>query len=318
MKCRKLSLMLLVVGSLCSAQDAVETNLYLAFNKEGPIAVGRITAVNTSEQNAVHENGILTFEVTEQLRGEPLPHSLDISYAWIDPNSQDYLITYAKGPPPGGFNLVRPVVGMRMLIIFPRRKPDTSSPLAVLNLDAGGDKWYPIIKRALEITNLTGEAKTNALLEALADPSKFMRVIAIHFLQQAPECRSGSSCCDRAVEILSKRAENGASEKERLQAIDWLELNLYDASAKDTTSNRLVVSNLLSLITDSNRNVRRQAVENLDRVFSPDMKWRPDPGKLAIPNRAEIMRVLKEEKAEGGESAKKAEHLANVIGVSKE
>jgi hypothetical protein len=306
----------LLATSVGWAQDTVETNLYLAFNKGGPIAIGRVASVDVKTKGADYENGTLTLEVTEQLRGEALPQSLTVPFGWADPNSPSYSFTYAKRPPPQGFDRILPVAGMRVLLMYPRRKPTAGAPLAVLNLDSGEEAWIPVIRRALAMTALTGAERTNTLLGGLSDPKKFIRVVAMHRLLEGPECVSGSTCRDKAVEILGKRAKAGP-EIDRLEAVEWLEHQFYDAPARDTTSNRQIISTLFALVTDQNSNVRKRAIGELDQVFSPDMNWRPSPAQVNISNPEDVARVLEEEQKEGGESAQRAKRVAMAIGSSK-
>src|SRR5262245_57145855 len=94
---------LLLLAAICGDQDAVETNLYLAFNKGGPIVLAKIVSVNVQSQTAPWESGTLKMEVTEQIRGESLPHTLGVRFSWVDPNSPEYVWAFIKRAPAHGF-----------------------------------------------------------------------------------------------------------------------------------------------------------------------------------------------------------------------
>jgi hypothetical protein len=302
----------LLFAAVCGAQDAVETNLYLAFNKGGPIVTGKVTSVNAQTQTPDHESGTLTLEITEHLRGDTLPHSLSVPFDWVDPNSQAYAMVYIKRPPPQGFDRVRPQPGMRVLVMFPRRKPAENGPLAVLNLDSGEETWVPAIKRAVAMEKLPDDARTETMVTAMSDPQKFLRVVAMHGLLQGTACQPGTPCRDKVVKVLSARASAGRG-KDRLEAMDWLTHRFYDASARETPANLAVAQNLLSLAADPDTEVRGQAIDDLDQLLSPDLAWHPDLGKLPISNRAEVKKALQEEQQKGGNRGEKAARLAAAV-----
>lgn len=316
-KWRKLAwLVPLLVASHCVAQDWVQSSLYLAFNQGGPIALGRVLSVNAKSQGQDYESGTLTMEISEQLRGEALAHSVDIPFAWSDPNSPSHIYAYLKRAPASGFDRVRPVANMHVLVIFPRRNPAQSLPITVLNLDAGEDSWIPLIKRAIAMASLSGEARVNSLISGLSDPSKFIRVIAMHGLLEGSDCLSGSSCRDRVVATLAQNAKVG-SESDRLDAIDWLAHRFYDASAQGTNANRAIVESLLAKVTDASAKVRGQAISDLDEMLSPDMKWHPDLSQAAGANHDATIRALRQEEQAGGQRGQKAKHLADAISTPK-
>ncbi len=306
----------LIMVNICVAQNAVETNLYLAFNKEGPIALAQVASVNGKEQGADEVRGTLTLAIGEQLRGESLPGSMEIPFVWISPSSQSYIFTYLKRPPPQGFERVRPVQGMHVLVMFPRRKPAQSMPLAVLNLDSSEDSWVPLIRRAVEMNSLAGEARNNSLIAGLSDASKFIRVTAMHGLLQGSGCMAGSDCRGRAVSVLLKNAMSGP-EGDRLDAIDWIAHRFYDASAGETAPNRNIAVSLVGLVTDSDKKIRDQAITDLDEMLSPALKWHPDLSKIAASTRDAVLRELHEEEQAGGDRAEKAQRLEDSLGMKK-
>jgi hypothetical protein len=312
-KWRKLSwILLLFLAGTCGAQDAVETNLYLAFNKRGPIVLGKIVSVNVQAQTADRETGMLTMEITEHLRGDSLPPTLDVKFDWVDPNSPGYTLAYIKRPPPQGFDRLRPAAGMHVLAMFSRRKPAANPPLAVLNLDSGEEAWVPHIKRAVAMDSLPGDGRTEALLTAMSDSQKFIRVVAMQGLLEGPACQTGSLCRDRVVKILAARAGVGVN-KDRLEAIDWLTHRFYDAPARETTANIAITQNLLALTADPDKDVRGQAIDDLDQILSPDLAWHPDLSKVPIPNRDAVMKSLQEEQQKGGVRGDRASRLATAI-----
>src|ERR1700758_2545122 len=104
----------IVLPSIAWGQGAVETNLYLSFNKDGPIAIGKIASLHIEQQSSAIERGTLSLDITQQLRGAPLPSRLEVRFNWVAPNSPEFL-GRLKGPPPSGFDRVRPVMGMNVL-----------------------------------------------------------------------------------------------------------------------------------------------------------------------------------------------------------
>ena len=80
----------LVLANIAWGQNAIETGLYVSFNKNGPIAFGKIAAVNIERQSATSESGTLSLDITEQLRGEPLPNRIETRFGWSSPGSLEY------------------------------------------------------------------------------------------------------------------------------------------------------------------------------------------------------------------------------------
>lgn len=303
---------MIVMATVARGQSAIETGLYLSFDKNGPIAIGKIASIDIERQSPVWEIGTLSLEVTQQLRGEPLPTRFEIRFGWTDPNSSANAMSRAKMPPPYGFDRVRPVLGMNVLVIFDRRKPTTVPPLAVLNLDSGEDTWVPLIKQAIGFSSLKGSDRVDTLLRGLDSSQEFIRVVSMHQLRENAECQNGSGCADNIVNLLSGRAKAGTLQ-ERSKAISWLDYDMYNATAGPTSTNNKIAAITLSLVADSDPSIRGQAIENLDQMISPDRKWRPDLAHLAIPNRGAVIEVLRQARQKGGE----AERVSSALGVER-
>lgn len=301
-----LLLLLLPVGVI--GQDSVETGLYLAFNKQGPIVIGKLASIKVENQSTTSESGTLTLDITEQLRGEPLPSALNIRYQWINPNSPSYTTAYLKGPPPYGFDRVHPARGMNVLAIFSRRKPTTTPPMSVIYLDSTESGWLPMIRKAVALESLEGDARTVALLNGLTDPQKFIRVVSMHQLRQDATCESGSPCAIKVIQILRDRAAAGALQ-ERSEAVDWMAHQFYDGSTGGTGSNNAVAAELMSLIADPSSVIRGQAIDDVDQMLSTDAKWHPDLSGLDIPNRSAVIRALEQERGDSGPSAVEASRI---------
>jgi|GEM_PF-4282295 hypothetical protein len=308
--------LVLLLSNLAWGQSEVETNLYLSFNKDGPIAIGKIASLHIEQQRSAIERGTLSLDITQQLRGDPLPSPLEVHFFWVDPNSSEALGSL-KGPPPSGFDRVRPVAGVNVLLIFERRRPTTVPPLAVLDLDSGEEAaWVPLIKRAIGLESMTGADRINALLHGLNDPQKFIRVVSMHQLRQGTECLSGSTCADSAVSILGYRAHSG-TQAERTQAIDWLAHQFYDGTAGPTSTNNKIAATTLALMADPDLTIRGEALDNLDQMISSDLKWHPDFAHLPLPNRNAVIRALEQEKQIGGRRAERAERVSSAMGATR-
>ncbi|HEY2469883.1 MAG TPA: hypothetical protein VGI45_18845 [Terracidiphilus sp.] len=307
----------IVLANIAWSQNAVETSLYLSFNKNGPIAIGKIASLQLAQQSAVSEIGTLSLDITEQLRGDPLPSRVEVRFGWVDPSSSEFL-GRLKGPPPGGFDRLRPVAGMHVLLMFDRRKPTTVPPLAVLDLDSEEAAWVPLIKRAIAGESLQGADRVNALLHGLNDPQKFIRTVSMHALLQGTECQSGSACADSAVTILGVRANRG-TKAERLEAISWLAHQFYFEyeDAGPTSTNNKIAATILTLVGDPDPSIRGQAIDNLDQVLSPGNKWRPDLAHLAIPDRSAVVEALRREGQKGGRTAVEASRISSALGVQR-
>ena len=74
----------ILAANIAWGQNAVETSLYLSFNKNGPIAVGKIASLHIAQQSNVSEIGTLSLDITEQLRGDPLPSRFEVRFGWVD------------------------------------------------------------------------------------------------------------------------------------------------------------------------------------------------------------------------------------------
>jgi hypothetical protein len=301
-----------VMASVAWGQNAIETGLYLSFNKNGPIAIGKIESIRLERQSPSWESGTLSLAVTQQLRGEPLPSRFEIRFIWADPNSPANAMSRAKMPPSYGFERIRPVLGMNVLIIFNRHKPIEVRPLAVLNLDSGEGAWVPLIERAIGFSSLKGSDRLDALLHGLDDPQEFIRVVSMHQLRESPECQSGSACADGIVNLLSGRANKGTPQ-ERAKAISWLDYDVYDATAGPTSTNNKIAAITLALVADTDPSIRRQAIESVDQMVSPERKWRPDLSHLDIPNRGAVIESLRQAHKQGEE----AERVSSALGVER-
>lgn len=306
----------LVFANIVWGQSAVETGLYLSFNKNGPIATGRIASVHIERQSTDTESGTLSVDIAQHLRedqyGDQLPDRFETRFAWAAPGSVEYAMTQMKTAPPYGFGRVRPVSGMNVLLIFDRHKPTTVPPLAVLDLDNGEAAWIPLIKRAIELSSLKGSVRVDALLRCLEDPQKFIRVVSMHQLRETAECQSGSACADSVVTVLEKRSKAGTV-LERSEAVDWLAHDSYDSTAGPTSTNNKIATITLALVADSDPAIREQAIDNLDQMLSPDRRWRPDLAHLAIHNRKAVLEALQQECHTGGTKADKARRVSAAL-----
>lgn len=305
-------LLLILLPSALRGEDSLETGLYLAFNKQGPIVIGKISSIKVENQSTTSESGTLTLDITEQLRGEPLPNALAIRYQWINPNSPSYTTSNLKGPPPYGFDRVHPAIGMNVLALFSRRKPTTTPPMSVVDLDSTEAEWLPVVRRAVALETLKRDERTDSLLNGLADPQKFIRVVSMHELRDDASCLSGSPCAIKVIQILRRRAATGAP-AERSEAVDWMAHQFYDGSAGDTGSNIAVASELISLIADPSSVIRGQAIDDVDQLMSTDVKWHPDLSRLAISNRTAVMQALKQEQQNSGARAVEASRVEMAI-----
>jgi hypothetical protein len=150
--------------------------------------------------------------------------------------------------------------------------------------------------------------RTNELLDALSDPVKFTREVALVSLLQGAQCWNGTSCRSKAVAIECHRSKTGP-EAERVEAINAL-WEFYDPTAKNKSTNRHIVSDFFSLIPDHNKQVRRAAITYARFVYFSGGNWVPNVNTLDIPDRAAVIDVLEKEQARRTEGAK---HLADLL-----
>lgn len=307
----------LLMAKVCLAQGDATVNPAWAFDRGGAIVLGKIASVQLEAEDADYESGTVTIEVTEKLRGSDVSTALDFPFAWSDPKSPRFIFSRMKGPPPTGFGGIRPSAGREVLAFLAPRKPTSVPPLEVLDIGAGGSIWVPLVRRAIAIDQLPVEERTQSLLEGLSDPTEFTRDVAMHGLMQGSQCRTGTTCREKAIAILTQRARAGL-ESERIRSMGWLFQYLYDPSAKNTRSNRQIVSSFFTLVTDPDQNIRRAAIVQLDNVFFSGANWTPEISTLEIPSRTEIISELEKEQKEGWPSAYKAKRIERLIKAAAE
>jgi hypothetical protein len=282
-----------------------------AFDKGGPIIVGRVTSVQPPPEGSTSRRGTVNIEVTEQLRGETLPHAINLPFNWVDSNSQTMMASQAKGPRPTGFNRVHPAAGMQIVAFMDPENSLKRQPLEILNLSLSAHDWVSTIRNAVAMDKLSNGTKTDALLNALSNKDAFTRNVAFYSLLQGRQCQMGTSCRDRAISTLTEKARAG-SEAARLEAMGKL-YELYDPTAKDTASNRQIVSSLFGLILDKNPNIQGRAIVELHGVFFSGARWHPDVKSLNIPNRANVMQALEKAQTQPGTDSQKAKRLVETL-----
>jgi hypothetical protein len=294
---RSAPVVILIMNGFTSlgVDQASPPTLYSAFTSGGPIVAGTIIEAGPGEGT-----GTLKFQVTEQLRGKPLPSIIELSYSVPLPNPKR---------PPMLWGRVIPRQGKHILVILGGGEGNWFAR-SVLDLDAGEGEWVPVLKRMISLEQQT--KNTAALMAALSDPSPLVRQFAVETLLDRA-CVSDEGCreqvLDRFVAIASAQ---GASSNERVHAVDIIG-QVFDPANPASNSSTRAVRAMFQLLSSPDPAVRGESVQILDSLFNGGGSSKPLVPDLPAAMRNAVLAQLKADAQAGRSYSAQASRLMQLV-----
>jgi len=301
---------LLSLSTIYAAAEEPPRELINIIGKD-PVLIGVIDRVTPStELNDQKETGTVLLHVDEFLQrtGLALSCTAQCSVVYEFALNQDQVPP--GGPTPSGWNRLHPAKGMRVLLILSRTEP----PVAEAVLDLKNEQQFvPVVRQAISLQENTDRGDLSPAFQALANPSTFVRLVALESLRFSGACEPGSPNRKKLLAVIENQALHG-SQDERKQALNWLDEALYDERSANNENNNEILSFLLTLTKDPDADVSLLATRLLYYRVSSDNK--PDLRTVTVNNRGIIASGLRDKAADlkkrGGQNERLAE-MAQIV-----
>lgn len=281
--------------------------LYNSLIAGGPIVMATVKDVKIPADSF---NRTVTLDITQTLRGDNVPKTLELSY--VPPRGATFGGEKRPLFPDNAWYNVEPRAGKTLLLIL-TGKAGSLDALCVLDAEERDAAWIPRVKKMIALETLPAATRQAALIDALSDPAPLMHSYALYLLS-TKACPHDAACRQKILDRLAPVARSQTeATPQRLQALDDIGFKVYDGFSATDSVNSGILALLFSLVPDPVPDIGAEAIQILHGYLLGGGETSPDISAITIADRGNVVARLEQDGKSEKPDAQQARELLQLL-----